>query len=113
MRYYHRELVADRGMEMEAQVLEIIRELQQSAYEPGVSIKEITNRFAEQHSEEYERKITPHWIGQIVRRKLHLKTEKRHGSYVVAATEGLKLVRLFERYGISSPRDLGDSGDFH
>jgi hypothetical protein len=70
MREYNREIVADRGMEMEAQVLEIIRELQQSSYEPRVSIKEITQRFAEKHSEDYERKITPHWIGRIVRRKL-------------------------------------------
>ncbi len=48
-----------------------------------------------------------------MRRKLGLKTEKRHGSYVVAATEGPKLARLFEKYGVS-PRqgDLGDSGDF-
>jgi hypothetical protein len=31
-RDYHRELVADRGMDIEAQVLEIIRELQEAAY---------------------------------------------------------------------------------
>ena len=37
-----------------------------------------------------------------MRRKLGLKTEKRHGSYVVAATEGPKLARLFEKYGIAS-----------
>jgi len=88
-------------MDMEAQVLETIRELEQSAYEPGISIKEITTRFAEKHGEDYERKITPHWIGQIIRRKLGLKTEKRHGSYVLGAAEGSKLSRLFERYGIS------------
>jgi hypothetical protein len=32
--------------------------------------------------------VTPHWIGQIIRKKLQLKTEKRHGSYAVAASEG-------------------------
>jgi hypothetical protein len=113
MRDYHRELVADRGMDMEAQVLEIIRELQQSSYEPGVSIKEITQRFAEKHGEDYERKITPHWIGRIVRRKLGLKTEKRHGSYVIGTSEATKLERLFERYGVATALgDFGDSGDF-
>jgi hypothetical protein len=113
MRDYHRELVADRGMDMEAQVLEIIRELEQSAYEPGISIKKITQRFAEKHGEDYERKITPHWIGRIVRRKLGLKTEKRHGSYVLGAAEGSKLSQLFERYGVATtPGDFGDSGDF-
>ena len=63
--------------------------------------------------EDFERNVTPHWIGRIVRRKLGLKTEKRHGSYVIAATEGSKLARLYEKYGVSNGQgDLGDSGDF-
>jgi hypothetical protein len=101
MRDYHKELVADRGMDMEAQVLEIIRELEQSSYEPGISIKEITQRFAEKHGEDYERKITPHWIGRIVRRKLGLKTERKEGGYIIGPGEGPKLDRLFEKYGLN------------
>src|SRR2546427_2899150 len=110
-REYHRELVADRGMDIEAQVLEGIRELRE--YGEGLSIKEIATRFIERHGEDFERKVTPHWVGHIIRRKLQLKTEKRHGNYVVAGSEGPKLARLFERYGIEAyPGDLGDSGDF-
>src|SRR5438128_7424703 len=97
-------------MDMEAQVLEIIREMQESSYGEGLSIKEIASRFIEQHGEDFERKVTPHWVGQVVRRKLGLKTEKRHGTYVIAASEGSKLARLYEKYGVSG--DLGDSGDF-
>ncbi len=100
MRDYHRDLVADRGMDMEAHVLEIIREFEQSAYEPGISIKEITTCFAEKHGEDYERKITPHWIGHIVRRKLGLKTERYREGYVIAAGEEAKLGRLYEKYGL-------------
>jgi hypothetical protein len=112
-REYHRELVADRGMDIEAQVLEIIQELQGPPHGTGLSIREITGRFIERHGEDFERRVTPHWIGQIVRRKLGLRTEKRHGSYVVAASEGPKLTRLFEKFGIdASLGDLGDSGDF-
>ena len=112
-REYHKELVADRGMDIEAQVLEIIRGMQESSYGEGLSIKEIASRFIEQHGEDFERKVTPHWVGHIVRKKLQLKTEKRHGSYVVAATEGPKLTRLFEKYGVSTVEgDLGDSEDF-
>ncbi|PYV20279.1 MAG: hypothetical protein DMG27_23420 [Acidobacteria bacterium] len=112
-REYHKELVADRGMDMEAQALEIIQELQSLNDGSGIAIQEIASRFIEQHGEDFERKVTPHWVGHIVRRKLGLKTEKRHGSYVVAATEGPKLARLFEKYGISTGQgDLGDSGDF-
>src|SRR2546430_12879804 len=101
-------------MDIEAQVLEIIRELQSLNDCGAISIKEIATRFIEQHGEDFERKVTPHWIGQIVRRKLGLKTEKRHGVYVIASSEGPKLARLFEKYGISpeAQGDLGDSGDF-
>jgi hypothetical protein len=101
-REYHKELVADRGMDMEAQLLEIIQELQSVNDVAGISIKEIASRFIEQHGEDFERKVTPHWVGQIVRRKLQLKTERRRDGYVIAATEAAKLARLFERYGISS-----------
>src|SRR5438477_2932146 len=76
-REYHKELVADRGMDVEAQVLEIIQELQSINDGTGISIKEIASRFIEQHGEDFERKVTPHWIGQIVRRKLQLRTERR------------------------------------
>jgi hypothetical protein len=101
-REYHRELVADRGMDIEAQVLEIIRELQESAYGEGLSIKEIANRFIEQHGEDFERKITPHWIGHIVRKKLQLKTERHREGFVIAPQEGAKLARLLEKYGIDT-----------
>src|SRR5262249_33901177 len=37
---------------------------------------------AEQHAEDYERKITPHWIGYIIRKKLGLKTESLAGTCV-------------------------------
>ena len=99
-REYHRELVADRGMDIEAQILEIIRELQESSYGLGLSIKEIATRFIEQHGEDFERKITPHWVGHIVRRKLGLKTERKETGYIISSAEGPKLSRLFEKYGI-------------
>src|SRR5437016_9831685 len=55
-RQYHRELVADRGMDTEAQVLEIIREFQESPTWTGLSIRKITDRFMELHLMDYERK---------------------------------------------------------
>ena len=109
-REYHRNLVSDRGMDVEAQVLEIIRELRKNG--EALAIKEIARRFIELHGDDFERKVTPHWIGHIIRKKLQLRTEKHHGSYEIAASEGPKLTRLFERYGVERvPGDLGDSGD--
>ena len=99
-REYHRELVADRGMDIEAQVLEIIRELQEASDGSGLSIKEIANRFIAEHGEDFERRITPHWIGQIVRRKLALKTERHMDGYRIASSETTKLGRLYAKYGL-------------
>src|SRR5438128_6557429 len=86
-REYHKELVDDRGMDMEAEDLEIIRELQGLDDGAGIAIKEIASRFIEQHGEDFERKVTPHWIGHIVRRKLGLKTERTKAGYVLAPAE--------------------------
>src|SRR5437899_2692668 len=101
-REYHRELVADRGMDIEAQVLAVIQQLRNSDHPHGLMIKEIAELFISQHGEDFERKITPHWIGQVIRRKLGLKTERRREGYTIAASEGAKLARLFEKYGIES-----------
>ena len=112
-RAYHREMVADRGMETEAQMLEIIQEIRQDPYHQGLAIKEIAERFIARHSEDFEYKITPKWVGNVIRKKLGLKTEKRHGGiYMIAASEGRRLAFLCERYGVSSTQeDLGDFGD--
>ena len=88
---------------MKRKFFEIIRELRESGGESNLSIREIANRFIEQHGDDFERKVTPHWVGHIVRRKLQLKTERRREGYVLAASEGPKLARLFEKYGIESP----------
>ena len=109
-REYHREMVADRGMDMEAQVLEIIQELRESPYADGVSIKEIAERMADRHGDDFERKVTPHWIGNVVRRKLGLKSVRRGGNYYVAESEKEKLGQLFERYGLQDGGETGAEG---
>lgn len=125
-RQYNRELVADRGMDTEAQVLEIIRDLADS-YGPRVTIKDITRVFGERHGLEYDRKVSTRWIGYVVRRRLLLATHKSHGTFVITPSELPKLDRLYEKYGIKAdgdederpttpdglvlPGDLGDFGD--
>lgn len=62
-RCYNREMIADRGMDMEAQVLEIIRDLLASPFAARLSVKEIASWFVDRHGEEYDRKVTAKWIG--------------------------------------------------
>ena len=70
-----------------------------------IAIKDITSMFAARHEEEYDKKITPKWIGGVIRKRLHLKTQKSHGAFVIAPSEKPKLERLYERYGIDSKSD--------
>ena len=100
-RTYNRQNVADRGLDTEAQVLEIIHNLSQQP-ESRLSVAEITNAFSERHGQEYERKITPKWIGYMLRAKLSLKTRKSDGVFVIPPEEQPKLSRLYERYGLVS-----------
>jgi hypothetical protein len=95
-----REMLTDRGMDTEAQVLQVIRDLVASG--TVLSVKEIASEMALRHGEDYERKVTPKWIGWIIRRRLKLLTEKRQGIFVVPDFEGTKLDRLYERYGIGA-----------
>ncbi len=104
-RRYHSEMISERGMDIEAQILEIIRDLRAS--EQALSIKDITSWLSDQHGEEYERKVTARWVGSVIRRKLHLKSAKTRSGYVIPPEELPKVDRLYERYGITADRDDG------
>lgn len=107
-RQYHAGLIADRGQTMEAQVLQIIHD--HIASQPTrPSVKEITSWFTDKHGEEYPEKITPRWIGGIMRKKLQLTTQKSNGVFVVPPSEEPKLQRLYAKYGITEP-GTGTSG---
>ena len=95
---YNRQLLSDKGMDSEGQLLEVIAE--RRGLDDVVSIKEITHHFIERFGNEYEYKITPKWIGGLIRKKLHLRTERRKEGYVVSGSEGAKIKRLLERYGL-------------
>jgi len=97
---YNRQLLSDKGMESEGQLLEVIAE--RCGLDETVSIKEITHHFIERFGNEYEYKITPKWIGGLIRKKLHLRTERRKEGYMIAGSEGAKIERLLERYGLQS-----------
>ena len=109
-RRYHQELVTDRSMETEAQVLEIVDELAAAPDEPRVTVKEVTARFGERYAEDYERKVTTKWIGTIIRRRLGLKAEKRQGTFVIPVPELGKLPRLREKYGLGAGEPAAPDG---
>ena len=103
----HREIVADRGMEVEAQLLEVIRDLE--GQRSKLAIGDITAAFIDRYGKEYERPITNKWIGSIIRRRLNIKTQKSHGVSMISLTEQGRLKRLYDKYGLTDPLDGANS----
>lgn len=118
-RRYHREIVSERAMDTEAQVLEVISDLAAVPESSRVSVGDVTHLFTERHGEDYDRKVTSKWIGMILRRRLGLRPQKSHGTFVLPPEELAKLALLRERYGLdvigepskSERVDMGDVGD--
>ncbi len=99
-----RELVSERGLGTEYQVLEVIQDLLVLNGERPLLMKEITDRFIELFADEYKWKITPKWIGNIVHKRLHLKGLRTRDGYVIPLTEKPRLEQLFEKYGLTDSK---------
>ena len=95
-------LVAERGLLVEAQVLEILAELMAGSDRPVVPVADIVTIFIERYGFEYERPITNRWIGGILRKRLNVGTYKSHGVYVVPMGDRSKIELLCARYGVSA-----------
>lgn len=95
---YNDELINERGQNIEAQVLAVIKKL--ISEKEILSIKNITNDFYIEYADYYSRKITAKWIGYIVRKKLNLTTYKSDGNFVIDPASQSSLHQLFERYDI-------------
>lgn len=113
LRQLQREIVADRGLDIEASVLEVLQELQGDSRTLELAVADVARLMSERHGDNFGRKITPHWVGHLVRRQLGLKTERRAGGFVIPGTEGAKLARLWERYGfgMNSVNFVNSGGD--
>lgn len=92
------ELRADRGLLVEAQVLEALAGLM-TADPSVVKIADITLVMAERHGADYARPITNRWIGSIVRKRLGLLPYKSHGTYALTIGRA-ELAILCGRYGV-------------
>lgn len=113
----------ERAGSREAQILAVIRYL---AEQPGASMP--VARISSLHARAFPDSalLSARAIGFILRKRLSLQTEKRHGVYVVPPSERAKFEALFARFVVSAEDadivaahdpdstrvDLGDFGDF-
>ena len=99
-------LVADRGLLIEAQVLEILAELIAGSERPVVAVADIVAGLIDRYGDEYDRPITNRWVGSILRKRLNIRTYKSHGVYVVPMQERSKIELLCRRYGVGVEAEL-------
>jgi len=93
------DLVEERSEAAEAQVLQVIRDL---VAQPGarLAIQDITREFVRRYGDDYERRVTPRWIGSLVRRRLGLKPSRSTGIFTLGPEEVARLASLYKRFGI-------------
>lgn len=107
-------IIAERGLLMEAQVLEILIELMLSSGRPVIPVADVTVGIIDRYGPEYDRPINNRWIGSVLRTKLNLQTYKSHGVYVIPMTGRQKVEMLCRRYGVNVVTDAprpGGEGD--
>ena len=83
-------------------MLEVIHELETNFDTHPLSVSNITKRFIERFENDYDRKITPKWIGGLIRQRLGLKTERWYSNYIISPQDRPKLVQLYQRYGLAA-----------
>jgi hypothetical protein len=106
IRKVNEDLVEERSEAAEAQVLQVIRDLVSRGPEARLAIQDITREFVRRYGDEYERRVTPRWVGSLVRRRLGLKPSRSTGIFTLGPEEVARLSSLYVRYGIASAAEL-------
>ena len=93
------ELTQDRGWQVEAQILLVIKHL---AEKPNtrLSIKNITKALVEQNPRDIDLRVSHRWVGERIRRSLGLKTTKSHGVFVLHPENSEKLPALYKKFDV-------------
>lgn len=102
-RAYGRQISQDRAHTMEAEILEVLEELMRGGRD--VAVGEVAQSLEDRYGEGTSRKVTPRWIGWILRERLRLSPVRKGGVYVVPTSEMGKVWGLCRRYGLDGEAD--------
>lgn len=94
------EMRFDRSMRPEAIVLAAIRDLDKERTRTALPVREITTYVIDRHGKDFDRYVTPRFIGELIRKRLRLATYKSHGVYVVPLADRAQIAFLSERFGL-------------
>lgn len=98
--HQNRATLAERGQSVEAGVTAVLQEAFAATDISVISVRDITERFNARFCADYGRPLSNKWIGNVLRNKLRIETQKSHGIYVIPASERPKIAALAARYGI-------------
>lgn len=104
-------LVSERGLSIEAQVLEILAERIKLGGSAPIPLRDLTLTLFERLGTEIDRPITSRWIGAVLRKRLNILLYKSNGTFAVPATEGQKILHLCRRYGVDVSAEPTGSDD--
>ena len=107
---YNEDLAEERSESVEAQVLTVIRDLVERGPDTRLAIQDITGEFLVRFGGQYERRVTPRWIGSIVRRRLGLRAARSTGLFTLGPEEVTRLSALYARFGVRPKKDDGVEG---
>jgi hypothetical protein len=108
---YNEDIVDERSDSAEAQVLAVIRELVSRGPDSRLAIQDITRLFLARYGDEYERRVTPRWIGSIIRRRLGLKPSRSTGVFTLRPEDVTRLASLYVRYGLEPAALVGEAAN--
>lgn len=94
------DLFDERADGAEAQVLAVIRELVAKGPNARLAIQDITRLFLARYGDQYERRVTPRWVGSLVRRRLGLRPSRSTGIFTLRPEDVARLASLYTRYGV-------------
>lgn len=89
----------------EIRLLRILLERRQEPVSIGWLAEEYGSRFTGGEAPE------PRWVGFLIRERLGLRTEKRHGVFRLAEGQADVVRRLAVRFDLAESGDVGDIGD--
>lgn len=90
-----------RSLSIEAELLETICDLiDENVGNGSLPVGVIASVLKQRVAGEFERPVTNRYVGQLLRRDLGLFTYKKHGTYVMPASEFAKVKQIAKRYGL-------------
>lgn len=97
----------NRGLSIEAHVIEAVMTCMTEKPDAPLPLKTIVSTVNARHSREYDRTLTSRYIGSVLRSRLCVFAYKSHGVFVIPPQELQKIAVLAKRYGVVASDDDG------